>query len=275
LVYSTLLGGSSDDKGYGLAVDAAGSAYVAGQTLSSDFPTTPGAFRETPNPNISGPDPGDAFVTKLSMKPEGYPRPKSASPLDVTLVPAYTSCTAPNRTHGPPLAFGSCTPPSKASDEATLGTPDANARPVKGEGHVGFAALNGNPVTSADEADVRVTFVLRDVYDHSTLADYAGEVRARVGLRITDKLNNPGDIATVTDTSLAATVPCAATGDTTVGASCNLVTTVDTLVPGAVTEGKRSVWELGQVQVDDGGADGDADTASDNTLFMVQGVFIP
>ena len=46
-------------------------------------------------------------------------------------------------------------------------------------------------------------------------------------------------------------------------------------MPGTVTEGKRAVWELGQVQVDDGGADGDADTAGDNTLFMVQGVFVP
>jgi hypothetical protein len=38
-----------------------------------------------------------------------------------------------------------------------------------------------------------------------------------------------------------------------------------------VTAGKRSVWGLGHVQVDDGGAD----TAGDNTLFMVQGVFVP
>jgi hypothetical protein len=42
-----------------------------------------------------------------------------------------------------------------------------------------------------------------------------------------------------------------------------------------VIEGRRAVWELGQVQVDGGGADRDADTAADNTLFMVQGVFIP
>jgi hypothetical protein len=273
LSYSTYLGGSHLDIGFGIAVDGSGKAYVAGWTTSQAFPMTAGAF----NPGAAHTEPhfGNAFVTKLSLQPEGYPRPKAASPMDIPLVPAYTACTAPNRTHGPPLAYGSCNPPAKASQEATLGTPDANGKPVKGEGLVRYVALNGNPATPADEADVRITFGLTDVYHHSTLIDYAGELRARVGLRITDKLNNPGDIGTVADTALGATVPCAATTDTTQGGSCSLVTTVDTLVPGTVIEGKRSVWELGQVQVDDGGPDGDADTAGDNTLFMVQGVFVP
>ena len=44
--------------------------------------------------------------------------------------------------------------------------------------------------------------------------------------------------------------------------------------PGIAREGKRAIWELSQVQVFDGGADGDADTA-DNTLFAVQGTFAP
>jgi hypothetical protein len=39
MVYSTYLGGSSDDYGYGIAVDDAGDAYVIGSTLSLDFPT--------------------------------------------------------------------------------------------------------------------------------------------------------------------------------------------------------------------------------------------
>ena len=46
LVYSTYLGGSNDDGGTAIAIDAAGNAYVTGFTSSSnDFPTTPGAFQ--------------------------------------------------------------------------------------------------------------------------------------------------------------------------------------------------------------------------------------
>ena len=39
LVYSTYLGGSGDDDGHGIAVDAAGNAYVTGDTSSTNFPT--------------------------------------------------------------------------------------------------------------------------------------------------------------------------------------------------------------------------------------------
>jgi hypothetical protein len=45
LLYSTYLGGSSDDYGFGIAVDLSGNAYVTGATRSSNFPTHPGLFR--------------------------------------------------------------------------------------------------------------------------------------------------------------------------------------------------------------------------------------
>ncbi len=61
LVYSTYLGGAgSIDDGLAIAIDAGGNAYVAGETSSSDFPTTAGSFRRT----NSGGD--DTFVTKLN-----------------------------------------------------------------------------------------------------------------------------------------------------------------------------------------------------------------
>ena len=43
LVYSTYLGGSSQDAAAAIASDSSGNAYVAGSTASADFPTIPGA----------------------------------------------------------------------------------------------------------------------------------------------------------------------------------------------------------------------------------------
>jgi hypothetical protein len=40
LVYSTYLGGTDGEVGYGIAGDAAGNVYVSGYTLSTDFPVT-------------------------------------------------------------------------------------------------------------------------------------------------------------------------------------------------------------------------------------------
>lgn len=59
LVYSTYLGGTGDDEGSGIAVDAYGYAYVTGTTASTNFPTTPGAFKTSSGGNH------DAFVTEL------------------------------------------------------------------------------------------------------------------------------------------------------------------------------------------------------------------
>jgi len=60
LVYSTYLGSSGEDMGFGIAVDSVGNAYVTGYTsFVSNFPTTTGAFDTTFNGSF------DAFVTKL------------------------------------------------------------------------------------------------------------------------------------------------------------------------------------------------------------------
>jgi hypothetical protein len=60
LVYSTYIGGSYDDEGYGIAVDGSGNAYVTGKTSSSDYDVTPGAFQTTSGGSR------DVFVTKLN-----------------------------------------------------------------------------------------------------------------------------------------------------------------------------------------------------------------
>jgi uncharacterized protein (TIGR03437 family) len=62
LVYSTYLGGSCDTEGWGVAVDAAGNAYVMGNTCSTDFPTV-NAFQAQYG---GGEFARDAFVSKLN-----------------------------------------------------------------------------------------------------------------------------------------------------------------------------------------------------------------
>ena len=47
LIYSSYLGGTGVDHGYGIAVDSAGTAYVAGSTESPNFPVTPGVVQST------------------------------------------------------------------------------------------------------------------------------------------------------------------------------------------------------------------------------------
>jgi len=60
--YSTFLGGSDPDYGYGIALDPAGNAYLTGETFSSDFPVTPGSFNESMAPATGS----AGFVAKLS-----------------------------------------------------------------------------------------------------------------------------------------------------------------------------------------------------------------
>jgi hypothetical protein len=66
LVYSTYIGGSSDDFGYGIAVDGSGNAYVTGYTNSTDYDVTPGAFQTTYGGGFY-----DVFVTKLNASGSG------------------------------------------------------------------------------------------------------------------------------------------------------------------------------------------------------------
>src|SRR5882672_6736380 len=63
LNYSTYLGGTGigNDIGYAIAVDSSGDAFVAGQTVTVDFPTTSGAVVTSKNPNS-----GAAYVAELN-----------------------------------------------------------------------------------------------------------------------------------------------------------------------------------------------------------------
>jgi len=64
LVYSSYLGGTGWDIGTGIALDPDDHAYVSGWTQSGDFPTTEGAFMESPG-GVLYPDTWDAFAAKI------------------------------------------------------------------------------------------------------------------------------------------------------------------------------------------------------------------
>ena len=141
------------------------------------------------------------------------------------------------------------------------------------------AALPGNPATPADEADVRVQASITDVRLQSDLSDYTGELEMEHIFRITDRFNAiaPGggnSPATVIDIPFPILMTCSATADPGVGGTCGASTSLDAVVPGAIKEGKRTIWEMGQIYVNDGGADGVTSTHP-NTLFARQGVFVP
>jgi Tol biopolymer transport system component len=219
----------------------------------------------------------------------GYVRPKGANPVRTPLVPAFAECTSPNRVHGPPLAYGSCTPTAQLSTYLTVGTPDSNGAQAKSIGSYRFAihpGAPGPPHDSAFQLDVNITDV-RCTGSPSACGsanatagpDYTGELAGEVQFRITDRDNGQagatsGVPATMTDYTLRFPVSCAATADTTIGATCHLSVCPDAFIPGLTPEGKRSIWEMDRARIEDGGPDGAAATL-DNAPFATQGLFVP
>jgi hypothetical protein len=210
-------------------------------------------------------------------------RPKGATPLRASLVPSFKACATPNRTHGAPLAFPSCNPPVQTSNFLTVGSPDANGA---GANSTGFILLR---VDAVPPEDVLITSTITDVRCQAATSatvcnsanaadgpDYSGQVQGNATIRISDHYNGAGlnEAATVVDIPFPVNGQCANTAATNVGGTCTTNTTANTVVPGSVKDNQRGVVEIGQLQVNDGGTDGQVSTA-DNTLFMVQGIFIP
>jgi hypothetical protein len=123
LVYSTYLGGSgvsgnqpfSGDRPHGIVLDAAGDAYVTGQTYSSDFPVTQGAF-QTQNHGASNGRP-NAFVTKLN-------------PAGTALVYSTYLGGSDTRYYGFPLDSGAAIAVDPAGDAYVAGQTPASDFPV-------------------------------------------------------------------------------------------------------------------------------------------------
>jgi hypothetical protein len=240
---------------------------------------------DTPGALLAG-DADGGFDLYSATLADGYTRPKGATPVRVALVPAYAACSSANRAHGPPLASGSCNPPAQASPNLTVGTPDANGAQSNSIGYVRLDARPG-AAGAPDDADADIAVSLTDVRCAAPISpcgssnaaagpDYTGQLRLDLALRLTDRQSGVSETepATVSDVSYPVTVPCLTTASDSEGASCSITTSVEALTPGAITEGRRAIWQLGQIRVTDGGPDGLASTAG-NDLFAVQGVFVP
>jgi plastocyanin len=249
-----------DDNSFIMPASPSTSAWSVNRTF-----TAPGMFRYYCQ--VHGSPNGGGMSGVVWVNGPGYARPRGATPMRAALAPAYKPCTAANRTHGSPLAFASCSPPTQVSDFLTVGSPDANGAAANSVGSVTAQTLASG--------DVRFISSLTDVRNKTDLTDYTGELQAQLPLRITDKTNGPSltDPATG-DTTLSFAIPCTATGAGNIGSACSITTTANSIAPGAVVSGARAIWEVPNVKVFDGGADGVAATAG-NTLFADQAVFVP
>lgn len=250
-----------------------------------------------------------------------HARPKAATPAIVRFVPAFEECFGSDMFHGAPLAIPSCSAPIQ-STYLTLVAPE-RVPPFQATAN-GTAALTlktgcltpgmttdtgeASPCPAAgDQIDIKMSFNATDVRCVGVAGQgncaggaaslYNGKLLIDLPIRITDHYN--AIVPNPTGTDCSDTSTCAATADFPVipvglqcaSGSCNYVTSVDVSVPGATVEGKRAVYGLGAIEVQDAGLNGNLAAApspssgvcppacqadgDSNTVFLTQGFFVP
>jgi hypothetical protein len=221
-----------------------------------------------------------SLLALASPATASHVRPRGATPLVLPLVPAYKQCLNPNHTHGAPLAFQSCNPPTLQTQYTTIGTPDANGAGANSIGSFRFDAIPGDIRFSMRLTDIRCAPATAASVCNSANAadgpDYSGELQSSEVVRMTDHNNGSSltEAATLTDIPFPVKVTCTNTASTAQGALCAITTSANAVVPGSVTTGQRTIWELGQLVVYDGGAGGDIQTP-DGAPLVKQGLFVP
>ena len=232
-----------------------------------------------------------------------YARSNNATPMSIPLVPAYKECTAPNTTHRG-MNTPSCYGPRPESNWLTVGTSDFNGAAANSIGKLRISVFcNGGAVgetppcltTPGDQLDGKMVVSITDVRCQgvsggcsAALADFTGELTMFPFFRVTDKNNGPTGVgpsgnATLSDLSAGFVVPCTPTPSTSVGSTCSITTSIDSVMGSstAIAEQKRAIWELTgglgderSIRLLDGGSDGLAVTIT-NSVFAVGGLFFP
>ena len=249
-------------------------------------------FFNTDESLTPGDSDGRVDIYQASQTTPGYPRPKGASPATFALVPAYQACTVSNSSHGAPLAYPSCKPPTQASGVLTNGTPDSNGLPAASVSSVKLKALIG-AAGPPDDSNMQLTINVRDVLCQGTnaacpggaLSDYTGQVLVSFGLRLTDRYNGSPLVegGTTQDLDIEIPVQCISTAVLNEGGRCQVTTGINAFYPGAVLDAKRAAWQVGQIEVEDAGPNGTgfgsgcppACGDGDEAVFMRQGLFVP
>lgn len=242
-----------------------------------------------------------------------HARPGSGTPFRVPLVTAFKSCGAPDSTHVSPLSLPSCSNVQTASAITTLGSNGAGG---------GFAKLTVvctdaqtppcNPSDGQDTEDVTFVVSLHDVVClqggvsgcSAPGADYTDEFSfVTPRLRITDHAGSSATCSnaggsppcvpvTTVDNSYSDRGQCVDNGGPN-GAVCNVATSWDAGVPGAVREGQGAVVALGSMDnsasgfstglgVGDAGPDGNLGSpcppfcvSTNDRPIALEGVFTP
>jgi Tol biopolymer transport system component len=226
----------------------------------------------TVNPDGTGRTPLETRAATADDQPDWQPvvtaqvRPKGASPMFLSLVPAFKNCTSANATHDPPFGTGSCTPPRQTSSDLTVGEPMVNGKGANFIGFIKFKTVTGDGQVIVSASDVRCAHSQPGRCVSGPLSDYTGILHFRTVFRLTDRSNTGGRAGTVLDVGFNVDVPCTATADPTIGSKCSVNTTLNTLYAGLVVPGRRASWELQQPQLLDDPA---------LNVFAVPGSFYP
>jgi hypothetical protein len=162
-------------------------------------------------------------------------------------------------------------PPTPGSSVARVG--------ASSTGTASFTVVPGDSdPTNGDQADVTLSTSLSDVKTPAG-ADYmpnpsGPDLTEITRLRLTDRGNYGGASGTATEYDFRVPLECVATGNPSLGSTCSTSTSVDSLLPGFVTERRQAVVQAFRVRLDDAGANGTTGD-SDDRIFATQGVYIP